>query len=120
MSRFARYFLLFAVVALSSGCGSKSQPDPLAGWKKWSTDTGYHLDKAITNDLQNYIKTLPPQQREIAAFPYSQLFCEDGTGQHAVEISIPLNGTFWKHVLIYDKTNRRVKTVKYRSGRYMS
>jgi hypothetical protein len=59
-------------------------------------------------------------QREIAVWPYGQLFCEDGTGQHAVEISIPLNGKFWKHVLIYDKTNRRVKTVKYSSGRYMS
>jgi len=91
----------------------------LAGWKKFSTDR-YHLDKAITDDLQNYINALPPQQREIAAWPYSQLFCEDGTGQHAVEISIPLNGKFWKHVLIYDKTNRRVKTVKYSSGRYMS
>ena len=117
MVRFARYFLLFAAVALSSGCGS--QPDPLEGWKKWSTDR-YHLDKAITDDLRIYIDTLSPQQRVIAAFPYNQLFCEDGTGQHAVEISIPLNGRFWKHVLIYDKTNKRVKTVKYQSGRYMS
>ena len=119
MIKFAACFLLFAAVALSSGCGSKSQPDPLAGWKKWSTDR-YHLDKAITNDLQKYFNTLPSQEREIAAFPFSQLFCEDGTGQHAVEISIPLNGRFWKHVLIYDKTNKRVKTVKYQSGRYMS
>jgi hypothetical protein len=120
MNKFASCFLLVVVLALIAGCDPKPHPDPLAGWKKWGTDTGYHLDKAITNDLQSYISTLPPQERELAAFPYDQLFCEDGTGQHAVEISIPLDGTWWKHVLIYDKTNKRMKTIKYRSGRYSS
>jgi hypothetical protein len=48
------------------------------------------------------------------------LFFEDGTGQHAVKISIPLNGTWWAHVLIYDKNNVRIKAVKYADGTYRS
>jgi hypothetical protein len=111
---------MVAVLVLSAVCDSKPRPDPLAGWKMWGTDTGYHLDKAIIDDSQAYINTLPTQERELAKFEYHQLFCEDGTGQHAVEISIPLDGTWWKHVLIYDKANKRAKVIKYRSGRYSS
>jgi hypothetical protein len=88
------------------------------GWKKYDTSTGYPVDKAITADCQAYINTLPKKERELAK--EFQLFCDDGKGQHAIEISIPLDGTWWKHVLIYDKTNKRVKVIKYRSGYYSS
>jgi hypothetical protein len=86
----------------------------------WGTDTGYHLDQRIIDDYQAYINTMPPEERDLAKDKFSQLFGEDGTGQHAVEISIPLHGTWWKHVLIYDKTNQRLKVIKYASGRYSS
>jgi len=93
-TRLTSCFLLVVILALSAGCDSKPRPDPLAGWKKWGTDAGYHLDKAITDDYQVYINKLPPQERERAKFKYHQRFCEDGTGQHAVEISVPLDGTW--------------------------
>jgi hypothetical protein len=45
---------------------------------------------------------------------------EDGTGQHAVEIRIGLDATNWRHILIYDKNDNRIKTIKYADGHYAS
>ena len=47
-------------------------------------------------------------------------FFENETGQHAVQIRIGINGTSWEHILIYDKDNKRIKAIKYISGRYAS
>ena len=35
-------------------------------------------------------------------------------------IMIGVNNKVWRHVLIYDKNNMRIKTVKYVSGDYHS
>lgn len=71
------------------------------------------------DDYQNYIQKLPPNESSFITKFYIKFF-EDGTGQHAVEISIPLNGTWRKHVLIYDKDDKRIKVIKYAGGEYRS
>jgi hypothetical protein len=93
------------------GCAT---PNPLAGWKPASANP----DQAIVNDYQNYIQKLPPEERKYAGGAI-EIF-EDGTGQHAIMIPIGLNGTVWRHVLIYDKDDKRIKTIKYASGNYGS
>jgi hypothetical protein len=126
--RLMAFLLSVAVFICGAGCKPKPPPDPLAGWSKYIiTDSGQpspdpsHLpDKAITDDYQAYIGTLPSDQAYIARSLSLQCFCEDGTGQHAIQITIQAYGEVWTHVLIYDKSDKRVKTIKYLSGRYQS
>jgi hypothetical protein len=85
------------------------------GWKDcWSQDPS-KLDKAITDDYRDYIEKLSSKERPNVGGIH--LF-EDGTGQHAVEITVNLNGTRWEHVLIYDQQHKRMKVIRYASGRY--
>jgi hypothetical protein len=79
---------------------------------------GAHKSSAgsSSNDLQQCSQ--PNDEKALARSGADLYFCEDGTGQHAVEIVIPLNGTYWTHVLVYDKSNKRVKSMKFRSGKY--
>ena len=58
----------------------------------------------------DYIQKLSQKDRKYVG-PIG--FYEDGTGQHAVEIEEALHGTWWFHVLIYDKGDKRIKTIKY-------
>jgi hypothetical protein len=104
------------VVICGAGCVSPTPgPDPLAGWKVLLSHDYEALDKAITDNYQGYIHQLPPQERKYAGTVW---FLEDGTGQHAVKIEIPLNHVWREHVLIYDKDNKRIKVIKYAGGRY--
>jgi hypothetical protein len=99
------------------GCSSpKPMPDPLVGFHR-ADEADMDKNKAITDDYRTYIHTLSPDEQKYAG---PILFYEDGTGQHAVEIKIGLNNTVWEHVLIYDKDNKRIKTIKYSSGGYQS
>jgi hypothetical protein len=75
------------------------------------------LGQAIVADYQDYIQKLPPEERRHAT--YDNDF-EDGSGQHAILITVGLNGTNWRHVLIYDKAGKRIKAVKYISGHSQS
>lgn len=112
--------LVLALCAIMvSGCSCsapKPQPDPLAGWQV-SDLKNLHDNKAITDDYKAYIQTLSLDEQKYAG-PIN--FYEDGSGQHAVEIRIGLDGTEWRHVLIYDKDNKRIKTIKYEAGHYYS
>ena len=93
------------------GCtSSKPTPDPLAGWQ---LDFNHEPDPAIAKDYQDYIQKLSFEEKG-HALPIVKYF-KDGTGQHAVQITIGL-GTDWEHVLIYDKDDKRIKTIKYVSG----
>ena len=117
------FCLLVAVLASVTGCVTKPRSNPLEGWKlSWSHDPN-QLNKAISDDYQNYIQKLPPQERA-RVIESNIWFLEDLTGQHAVKISIPLegfwSGIWWDHILIYDRNNKRIKTIKYKSGRYLS
>jgi hypothetical protein len=109
--------LLFATVCGIVSCAApKPTPDPLAGFHVYDLQ---HLDdnKAITADYKAYIQTLSPEEQKFATLDY---YYEDGAGQHAVLITVGLNHTDWRHVLIYDKDNKRIKTIKYISGNSMS
>jgi hypothetical protein len=100
------------------GCSSsKPTPDPLAGFHFCFSQDPKYLGEAIMVDYQDYIQKLPPEEKKLAN--YSHDF-EDGTGQHAVLIEVGVNGTWWEHVLIYDKDNKRIKTIKYSNGGYRS
>ena len=101
------------------GCSSsKPTPDPLVGFHV-SDIVNLDSNKAITDDYKAYIQTLSPEEKQRLG-PYPVSFFEDGTGQHAVDIRIGINGSNWHHVLIYDKDNKRIKTIKYVSGNYAS
>jgi len=112
---FGQTLVLLAASIWICGCAT-STPDPLIGFH-FSSLNKLHSNKAITDDYQDYIQKLPTKEKKYA---YLDLFFEDGTGQHAVKIEIPLNGTWWWHVLIYDKDNKRIKTIKYSPGGYRS
>lgn len=130
MKKSARYFIsnflfvsaLSAAIALGSGCG---QSDPLAGWIFRPFDEAvpladqkhYHLDKAVVDDYQAFIK-------ENRLSPNGALtgFYEDGAGQHAVSFEAnpyDQNST-WRYTLIYDKNNKRIKVTKSDYHRYQS
>ena len=87
------------------------------GWHFCFSQDPNKLDKAIAANYQDYIQKLPSEERNYVGTIH--LF-EDGAGRHAVKIEIGLNGTWWEHVLIYDKNNKRIKTIKYSSGGYRS
>jgi hypothetical protein len=110
--RFPIWILLAAFVWIA-GCATKTI-DPLAGWEG---DFNEQPNQVIVNDYQNYIQKLPLEERKYAGVSD---WLKDGTGQHAIVITIGLNGTWWRHVLIYDKDNKRIKTRKYSSGGYRS
>jgi hypothetical protein len=108
-----------AVFVCCFGCtSSKPAPDPLVGYH-WCDLTELDSNQAITDDYEAYIQTLSPEEKKYLG-PSPIGFFEDGTGRHAVRIKIGLNGTSWVHVLIYDKDNRRIKTIKYATGHYAS
>jgi hypothetical protein len=112
-------FVLAICTMVISGCSCsapKPAPDPLAGFHVISL---VHLDnnKIITDDYKSYIQTLSPEEKKRLGTIF---FYEDEAGQHAVEITIGLNGTWWRHILIYDKDNKRIKTIKSSTGRYSS
>jgi hypothetical protein len=114
------FLVLMSMFVLGFGCNtsntsdtSKPIPDPLAGWKM---DFG-QPDSTITKDYQDYIQKLPSEEKRSAR---ANGYYENGTGQHAVQIEVALNGTWWNHVLIYDKTNKRIKVIKYSPGKYRS
>jgi hypothetical protein len=108
-TRFTLYILLTAFVWAMVGCAT-STPNPLAGWQG---DFNEQPNNVIVNDYKNYIQQLPPQERQRATVDD---WLKDGTGQHAILITIGLNGTNWRYILIYDKDNKRVRAIKYVSG----
>jgi hypothetical protein len=116
ISKYFSYFgLALALCAMIfSGCScSTTKTDPLAGWQK---DYGT-LDQPIVNDYQNYIQNLSSKEKKHMG-PTD--FFKDGTGQYAVTIIVGINGRYWRHILIYDKDDKRIKTIKYKTGYYQS
>ena len=125
-TRFSSIVVFIVAAAAVTACKPSQQADPLVGWTIKSgsfiglpaTDTGYRLDQTITADYEAYINALPSEEKAHAKLGAELYLAEDGSGQHAVKIIIPLKGTYWTHVLVYDKSDKRVKLIKYRSGKY--
>jgi hypothetical protein len=88
--------------------------DPIAGWQ---LEFNGQPDQAMEKDYQDYIQALPPEEKKFAGMGH---YYKDGTGQHALVVVVGLNGTWWYHVLIYDKNGKRVKVIKYSPGGYRS
>jgi len=112
-----RFIILLAAFILVAGCANtKPTPDPLAGWQK-----AYKEDpsQAIEKDCQDYIYSLSLSPTEGRYVAYIEFF-KDGKGQHAEKITISLNHADWEHILIYDKSDKRIKTIKYLAGHSMS
>ena len=141
ITRFAFCILLAASICWS-GCEMfASRTNPITGWKsikevgckdgemsaEISPISGY---ETISDDVQKFVNKLPvdttrydPKVNSDRRWCYwieDMTFYEDGTGQHAVSFTIPVNGTDWGYVLIYDKNNKRVKAVRYVQGNYRS
>src|ERR1035438_5274213 len=75
--------MLVTMLLLGFGCNtSKPTPDPLAGWQG---DFNEQPNQVIVNDYQNYIRTLSPEERKS---PNVSDWLKDGTGQHAIVITI--------------------------------
>jgi hypothetical protein len=114
LQRFA-FFTLLAASVCWTGCEMfASHTNPIAGWQ---LEFKEQPNQAIVNDYQNYIQQLPPKERQFATVDE---WLKDGTGQHAILITVGFNFTNWRHVLIYDKDNKRIKTIKYADGHSMS
>jgi hypothetical protein len=64
--------------------------DPVAGFRIAPLyEPNSH--KAIEDDCKDYIRKLSPEERDQAGRQYF----EDGTGQHAIMLTIGLNGKNW-------------------------
>jgi hypothetical protein len=118
MIKYSNYFWfgLTLCMMIISGCSCsapKPVPDPLA---RFHAAYG-KVDQLIVTDYQNYIQTLSPEEKKYMG--PTQFFGDDA-GQHAIQIQIALYGTWWFHDLIYDKDNKRIKTIKYSPGKYRS
>jgi hypothetical protein len=111
---------LSAALVLTFGCVTRPGHNPLEGWKGGQTAyEGCPFDKTIIDDYQNYIGNLPAEERSHVN-DFGIRFYEGVDGQRAVEIAIPINRIWWKHVLIYDQKNKRTKVTKYAASRYLS
>ena len=51
-------------------------------------------------------------------FDSGPTYFEDGTGQHGVELQVGRNGFYKIYIFIYDKSNKRIKVIKYADGGY--
>jgi hypothetical protein len=103
---------LTAITCFLSSCEFfKNHTNPIADWQLESRPEPQVIEK----DSQDFGQKLPPEEKKYAEMGN---YYKDGKGQHAIEIRIPLNGTWWYYVLIYDQNDKRIKTVKYVMGHY--
>ena len=125
MRLFANLFLLIALV-VAAGCASSGPAaNPIADWTFRPFDDyvppgqqrHYQLNKAITDDYQNYIK-----DHKLSLFGMITGYHENAEGDRAVDFVAfpPGEKSSWHYVLIYNKDNERIKTIKYDHRSYVS
>ena len=107
---------------------------PVAGWtyRPFPAESPYRsftntLNKAIVDDYQAYITTNKLQPLESMPLGAIMGYYEDGQGQHAIQFVVessswwlgasPIWNTLWSYTLIYDKENKRMKTVRRYEGK---
>ncbi len=132
---------ILSLVAFISATGCESTTDPIAGWKAVTpigvkvSEMSAAIDpipsyKAISDDLQTYVNTKLPVDhlpdycgggtRRWCYWMSDTTLFEDGSGQHAVKFKVYRVNHDEVFVLIYDKSNVRIKTMRFRSGSYAS
>jgi hypothetical protein len=104
-------FLLAAIVF--TGCATQ-RPDPLIGWQIAFKE---EPNQTIEKDYQDYIQKIPTRKKE---FVVSVHFLKNDAGEHAIDIGTGANGRYWRHILIYDKNDKRIKVIEYKTGWYRS
>ena len=110
---------LLAMFLCGFGCSSsKPDPDPLAGFHVADPQnlTSY---KTLSDDYRDYVQKLPPEQK---GYIGTVFFYENEPGQHAVSIEIfeGNKNASWKHILFYDKDNKRTKALRCDHIKYQS
>ena len=109
------WFVLITLLTLSAGCLSHPKSDPLKDWQRYPSRNREQMSAAIAADYESYIYHLPPDEKR--RVPGSNIsYYWNTNGQKAVKISIPMNGIWREHVLIYNLDNERIKTHKYETG----
>jgi hypothetical protein len=117
INRWMKMLLLVPLLCLC-GCGpSSKERNPLEGWTPARDLEKSRLNKLVQDDYRSYIQNLPQEEKNYVADIW---IMKSNGGDLAVLITIPLNGTWWHHVLFYDKNYKRIKTVKYKAGDYQS
>jgi hypothetical protein len=116
--------LLLAVLQLIAGCATLGR-NPLEGWTELGSAyvLGSPFGEVVADDYRDYIRRLPAKER-IQVDDFTIRFYDSATGERAVKISTISAGFWsdirWEHVLIYDATGKRFRTVKFKSGRSLS
>jgi hypothetical protein len=112
------------LIVLFSVCGCATGRNPLQGWKPTpKAQGGCPFDAAICDDYKRYIDNLSSAQKALIS-DWDISFYDAGDGRHAVMITNVrklgwvYNYTY-THILIYDKSNRRIKVIRYRTGKYL-
>jgi hypothetical protein len=120
------FLLLLALLVSAGGCATGSRHDPLEGWKDLCTADivkGCPFGQTIKDDYQNYIQKLPLFERSSVRDSNIQ-FYEGLDGQRAVKITTYgkgfIGGIWWEHILIYDSSDKRIKSIKHKVGRFLS
>ena len=119
-------FLLLVLFALAAGCATGSSRDPLEGWKDLGSAyvlEGCPFGQTIKSDYKSYIQKLPLDERCSVDASFIH-FYEGKNGQRAVKISTDGKGfigkIWWDHILIYSSSDKRIKTIKHKVGRFLS
>jgi hypothetical protein len=118
--RFQVWILLAAFISIA-GCVPRLASNPLEGWKGLGSAFVIKcpFGESVVEDYQSYIQTLSTKEK-LYVHNHDIRFFETADGRRAVEIAIPIDGKWWKHVLEYGKDNSRIKVIKYTSSRYRS
>jgi hypothetical protein len=109
-------FMVFIFLGTFGCTTSKSTLDPLAGWQiAFKEDPS----PAVEKDIQAYIHDLPSAQQ---GYIGTEFYYKNGSGGHAVSIEVfeGNRNASWQHVLFYDKSDRRIKAVRYGYCKYES
>jgi hypothetical protein len=100
-----------ALLILTQGCAALiPHHDPVANWK---LEIGHEPTESITRDYKDFIARLPDNERKTASV---MGFFTHPSGKRAIKIETNPNRTSWTYVLIYDATDRRIKTIRYASS----
>jgi hypothetical protein len=97
------------VILQHGGHGPKCATKPFVGWYA-DGDIRFHLPKTVNDDCQDYI--IKNKLNEIGGFG---VYYDGKTGNYAISWMAYPSGKSdtWKYALIYNKSGKRIKVLKY-------